>query len=113
MILCGMLALFGLSDTIFAASRWMPLTFVALVILGFAMLLYLSTANTVLQQEVPPAVLGRLMGVWVIVTSGTTPVGSLAIGALSAPLGVQFAVGLGGVCCIIGGAVLARSPHIG
>ena len=108
LVLCGALALFGLADVLFAASRWLPLSLAALAVLGFAMLLYLATANTALQSEVPRAVLGRLMGVWVIVTSGTTPLGSLAMGALSTAIGVQAAVGLGGVGCILCGAFLMR-----
>ncbi|HZS90188.1 MAG TPA: MFS transporter [Chloroflexota bacterium] len=112
LVLCGALALFGLADLLFSASHWLPLSLLMLSVLGFAMLLYLASANTMLQSEVPPAVLGRLMGIWVIVTSGTTPLGSLAIGALSAATGVQAAVGLGGVCCILSGAVLAFSRHI-
>jgi MFS family permease len=107
-VLCGALGLFGLADALFAVSRWLPLSLAALVVLGFAMLLYLATANTALQSEVPRAVLGRLMGVWVIVTSGTTPLGSLAIGALSTVIGVQAAVGFGGAGCIICGALLMR-----
>lgn len=107
-VLCGALALFGLADALFAASRWLPLSLAALAVLGFAMLLYLATANTALQSEVPRAVLGRLMGVWVIVTSGTTPLGSLAMGTLSTAIGVQAAVGLGGAGCIICGALLMR-----
>lgn len=112
-VLCAALVLFGIGDTAFTFSHWLPLSLVALALLGFAMLLYLATANTLLQSEVPSAVLGRLMGIWVIVTSGTTPVGSLAIGALSAAIGVQWAVGLGGLGCVLCGALLARARHIG
>jgi MFS family permease len=111
-VLCGALALFGVADTVFAASRWLPLSVVALVVLGFAMLLYLASANTALQSAVPHDVLGRLMGVWVVVTSGTTPVGSLAIGTLSGVIGVQAAVGLGGASCIVCGVLLTRSTSI-
>lgn len=108
LILCATLALFGVADVVFAVSPWLPLSLLALAVLGFAMLLYLATANTALQSDVPREVLGRLMGIWVIVTSGTTPLGSLAIGALSAPLGVQVAVALGGAGCIVGGVALTR-----
>jgi predicted MFS family arabinose efflux permease len=112
LVLCGALALFGLADLLFSTSHWLPLSLVMLAVLGFAMLLFLTSANAMLQSEVPPAILGRLMGIWVIVASGTTPLGSLAIGALSAAIGVQAAVGLGGVCCILSGAALAFSRHI-
>lgn len=112
LVLCGALGLFGLADAIFAASPWLPLSLLALALLGFAMLLYLTSANTALQSEVPRDVLGRLMGVWVIVTSGTTPLGSLAIGALSATAGVQAAVGLGGGVCIICGLLLTRTKQV-
>jgi len=111
-VLAGALALFGLADAAFAASPALPLSMAALAVLGFAMLLYLSTANTALQSEAPPAVLGRLMGVWVIVTSGATPLGSLAMGALTAATSVQVAVGLGGAACVVGGLLLSRTTHL-
>lgn len=87
----------GLGLAAFAAGtpeRGFP-TWVAvpsLVLTGLGSIGYLTTANSTLQIRVPDAIVGRVMGLWVVVNAGTVPLGSLALGALAEPLGLPAVV---------------------
>lgn len=65
---------------------WVPLTL--LVLVGLGSVGFLTTANAILQLRVPDALVGRVMGLWVVLNAGTTPLGSLALGAVSERIGV-------------------------
>jgi len=72
----------------------------ALVLLGLASIAYLATANATVQLAVPEHLTGRIMGLWVVVNSGTMPLGSLLLGALAERLH------LSGVFLLAGGGTL-------
>ena len=44
---------------------------------GFAMLLQMSSSNTLIQSMVPDELRGRVMSVYMTVFAGTVPIGSL------------------------------------
>jgi len=72
----------------------------ALVVVGFGSVAYLTTANATLQLRVPDHLMGRVMGLWVVMNAGTMPLGSLALGAAAERVGlpeVIVACGLTGV----------------
>ena len=60
------------------APAWVAIPCLALT--GLGSIGYLTTANTALQLRVPDALVGRVMGLWVVVNAGTAPLGSLALG---------------------------------
>ncbi len=72
---------------------------------GFGMLLFFSTANTVMQTIVPDEMRGRVLGVWGFVFGAMIPLGSLEAGALANWLGAPFALAFGAVICAIAGLV--------
>ncbi len=78
-----------------AASPW--LAWLALAGIGLGTVGFLTNANTVLQLRVPDALVGRVMGLWVVLNAGTNPIGSLGLGWIAefAPLTTIFAVGAG------------------
>jgi MFS family permease len=98
---------FSLSLFAFAVSGLFALSLLALVVLGFSMVGYLTTANTVLQTGVPEALRGRVMSVWSLTAFGLTPFGSLQAGALANAFGAPFALGLGALVCVAAAAVIA------
>ena len=69
------------------------------------MLLFFSTANTVMQTIVPDAWRGRVMGVWGLVFGAMIPLGSLEAGALAHWLGAPYALAFGAVICAVAGLV--------
>jgi MFS family permease len=64
-----------------ASQFW--LAAVLLAVMGFNGLLFLAGANTTLQLTVPDRLRGRVMGLYMLVFPGVTPVGSLLSGSLA------------------------------
>jgi MFS family permease len=106
-----LLLLVGLSDRAAVTS-------VLLFMIGFAGVLFMTTANTRLQLRVPGHMRGRVMGMYGLVFVGTTPIGSLLIGQLAESVGVQATVlCMAGLCAagVAAGVLYARRsvPMIG
>lgn len=81
-----------------------------LAALGFAGITFATTANTLIQLKVPDELRGRVMGLYMLLFAGTTPIGGLLIGTVSDAVGVPAALLLcAGLCAVgIGGALLYR-----
>jgi MFS family permease len=97
------------------AAGLMPsylLACVVMVPLGFASLIFTTAANSTVQLSVEPAVRGRVMGLYILLFLGGTPVGAPLLGLLAeefggrAPLLVGGAVALASVLVVA--LVLAR-----
>jgi MFS family permease len=58
-----------------------------LLVVGFMGVMCMTSANTLLQLGVPGNLRGRVMGIYVLLFVGTTPVGSYLCGQLAAHLG--------------------------
>lgn len=63
-------------------------TLALLAALGFAGIMFTTSANTLLQLTVPDALRGRVLSLYWMLFAGSTPVGALLIGALSRAIGV-------------------------
>ena len=96
-----------------AISTHFVLTAVFLVALGFAGILFTTSANTLLQLTVPDALRGRVMSLYILLFAGTTPIGGFLIGSLSNTLGVSWALAICAGLCLAGvlGALLYRRRH--
>jgi len=64
-------------------SRWVALTATLLFLAGFAGVLWMITANTRLQMKAPGHLRGRVMGIYMLLFAGTTPIGSYFFGQLA------------------------------
>jgi MFS family permease len=115
-LLMGSAGAFG-SLTILAAMA--PNAVVAgavLVFVGFAVMLFLATANSTLQLESTPAMRGRVMALYGIVFLGSTPVGGPLVGWISQQWGARVGFGLGGAVSVAAAVVAwiafrQRSPE--
>lgn len=76
----------------FACSRIYPLSLLLLAGSGFATIAFSATANTALQTGSPDHLRGRIMGLYVVVWGGTTPIGNLFTGGLARIWGPTFAL---------------------
>lgn len=85
----------------FSMSRVFALSAVLLALLGFCMIIYMTTANTAIQMLTPNDLRGRVMSIWVLVSFGFSPIGSLLSGAVAQQWGAPLALGIGGVICAI------------
>jgi MFS family permease len=99
----------GLSLVLFASARSIWVAVPALALVGLCSIGYLSTANATLQLAVPDRLVGRVMGLWVMVNAGTTPVGSLLEGALAERLSLAPTLALAGSICTAIGLSLGAS----
>ncbi len=75
--------------------RWLPLSLLLLVGVGWGMMLLLNMTNVLLQIHVPDALRGRVMSVYTLSFFGMMPVGALLTGALAEAIGESRAIGAG------------------
>lgn len=68
---------------IFALMRWLPLSLVLLVFLGWGFMLVANTSNALVQTHVPDGLRGRVMGIYTLTSFGAMPLGSLLIGEIA------------------------------
>jgi MFS family permease len=96
-----------------AASTHFALTALLLVALGFAGIIFTTTANTLLQLTVPDDLRGRVLSLYILLFAGTTPLGGFLIGSLSSMFGVSWALGICALLCLVGvaGALIYRQRH--
>src|SRR3954451_17315565 len=66
---------------------------------GFGASLFYSATQTVVQLAVPQHLRGRVMGVWMIVFSGSVPLGALWTGRAALPLGVTPVMCFSALAC--------------
>ncbi|MBI5382317.1 MAG: MFS transporter [Opitutae bacterium] len=85
--------LVGLAEAGFAASAWLPLSLVCLVVNGVGTVLVLAGCNTLIQAHVEDDKRGRIMGLFAM-GQGMFPVGSLLIGSLAALANARLAVAI-------------------
>ncbi len=98
----------GLALAGFAWSPSLPLSMGLLAVVGFSVLVIVTSGNTVLQTLVSDNLRGRVMALFGVSVLGTLPYGSLLAGALAEKIGVQWTVFLGGLACILSGVFVAR-----
>jgi len=90
----------GASLIFVGVTRAYWLTAVALAITGFFFITFTSSANSTMQLNTKNDYLGRVMSVYTLVFTGTTPLGNLFAGAIAN----KFSSSLSFVAC--GGAIL-------
>ncbi len=74
---------------IFAISPWLPLSLIGLAILGACQVMYYATTNTLIQLLVPIRLRGRIMSLYIIASTGLTPIGNIIVGPIADRIGVQ------------------------
>jgi MFS family permease len=116
----GMLvgAALGLGVFILAvgAAPTLPLAMVALVVVGFCTIAFLSTANASLQLSAAGEMRGRVMAVYGTMLVGAIPVGGFVTGVMAEAFGPRAPLWLGGAGCLAAAAigfVLLRRPSPG
>ena len=77
---------------VFAVLHWLPLSLVAMVAVGWAIMSMTNTTNALVQSHVPDQLRGRVMGVYALVFMGGTPIGSLAAGWIADKYGEPITV---------------------
>lgn len=107
-VLAGCTIAFGVLLVIFAFSQWIVLTTVVLAVAGFAMMTLMAGSNTVMQTLVDDAMRGRVMAFFLMAFMGAAPLGHLLGGAVAERIGAEWTVAIGGLACVVMGAIFAR-----
>jgi len=81
---------------------------VALIFTGAAAFSFVTLASTTLQLHSSRDYRGRIMALWVFVYLGTTPIGSVITGWITAAGGPRVALLVGSGSCLIAAAIAAR-----
>ena len=89
--------LFGVLEAISASMPDFALFAALLLLTGFAGLTVATTANAVMQTTVEPQLRGRVMGVYLLVFMGGTPIGSPLVGWMAGAVGVRWTLAFCGV----------------
>ena len=95
-------AVFGIMDIAISFSRSFALTIIFLVSLGIASIAYIASTNTSLQMNSPMRLRGRIMGLYVVIFAGSTPIGALFTGFVAEWLGTVPMILIEGSLCLIG-----------
>jgi MFS family permease len=105
--LAGSAAAFGLFQTMAAIAPGMALFVAMLIAMGFLNLAFQSMANASVQLAVDPELRGRVMGVYMLVFIGGTPIGAPIIGALTNHFGARVGMAICGVVPMLAAAAMA------
>jgi MFS family permease len=96
--------MFGVGLICFGLSRYVWLSMLLMVIVGFGMMQGMTASNTIIQTLVPEDKRGRVMSYYTAAFVGMAPFGSLLAGSLAHWIGAPHTVLLTGTCCILGAA---------
>ena len=106
-IAAGLVGALALTAFSLAGTLWLAMP--ALAVVGFAVIVTAAGTNTILQSIVEERLRARIVSIYVMAFLGMSPLGSLAVGALSRATGVQLALaGYGIVCLIVAGLMATR-----
>ena len=90
-----------------------PLLFLAsMPFFGFAVVAYGAMAQSLVQQNSPREMVGRMMSLYTLGSMGTTPVGGLLVGLVSDYASPRAAVGLGAVSAILVGMLMVMRWYL-
>lgn len=101
-------AAFGVSLVLFAVSNSFWLSVALLIPVGYAVMLQMSSSNTLIQAMVPDELRGRAMAMYTMMFMGMAPLGSLFAGALAEKIGAPWTVAIGGVAAFVAALVFMR-----
>ena len=105
--------LFPVLLLVWSTVRWLPLSLLMLVGVGWGLMLVLNMSNILVQSHVPDQLRGRVMSVHAISVFGMLPIGSLLLGSLAQKIGEPITVALGAlVVLVFAGFLWLRIPQL-
>ncbi len=96
---------FGIAILLVSVSPTFRIALVTLFFMGAGGVMIASQGNATLQLETTPEMRGRVMSLWNVAFNGSTVIGGPLIGWIGDRFGPRYALGLGGVACIVAGGV--------
>jgi MFS family permease len=74
----------------------------AVLLVGIASILYVTSTTAIVQVEADPSMHGRVLAIQTVLLVGTAPIGGPLLGALADTLGARAPIVVGGVACLCG-----------
>lgn len=91
----------------------LPLSLLALLAVGWGVMIVFNTSNSLVQTRVPDELRGRVMGIYTLVFFGSAPIGAVLAGEAAALLGEAPAVLIGGIFVLISSIIIFwRLPEL-
>jgi MFS family permease len=98
---------------LFTFMRWIPLSLLALLLVGLAQILVMNLANALVQTLAADHMRGRVMGIYSFLFFGMGPIGSLFAGAAADRIGEPLTVAIGaGMALLVALAVAFTVPKL-
>ncbi|WP_141961574.1 MFS transporter [Actinoallomurus bryophytorum] len=106
-------AFFGVLEIVSGVMPNYGLFLVMLIPTGVALLTFNTTANAVMQLSVPAWMRGRVMGLYMLVFAGSSPIGAPLLGWLAEVFGPRSGLVIGGVVSVaaVMGVVAVMAPR--
>jgi predicted MFS family arabinose efflux permease len=96
---------FSLALILFSFSRSLPLSMMLLALVGASNIAFRAVANSLVQMETPPELLGRMLSLF-FMDKGLWSFGTLFIGAAAHSVGTPRAITISGVACAVAASVM-------
>ena len=104
--------IFGVVIMFAAVAPVLAIEFVALALVGYASVSFLSMGNSTLQLATDPQMRGRVMALWTVAFMGSTPIGGPLIGWITGAAGARVGLGVGAASCVVAGGIgLVATRH--
>jgi MFS family permease len=95
---CGMLM--ALATAGFVATRWFPVGVACIAAMGAATTMHGISCQTLMQNSAAPAMVGRVLSLWGMITRAAPAMGALIYGAAAEVFGLQIPVLIGVAICL-------------
>ena len=96
---------FSISLALFSFSRSLPLSMLLLILVGASNIAIRAVANTIVQMDTPPELLGRMLSLF-FMDKGLWSFGTLFIGSVAHFAGTPNAIAIAGLCCALAASLL-------
>jgi len=107
-------AAFGVAIVAAAVAPTLAIELVALAFVGAGSTVFMATGNSTLQLTSDPSFRGRVMALWSVTFSGSTPIGGPIVGVVCEFASPRAGLALGAAACLLaaalGAAAVTRTP---
>jgi MFS family permease len=98
---------------IFSITRYLPLSLLVLLCVGWALMVLINMSNALVQTQVADHLRGRVMGIYTLTFFGFMPVGSLVNGTLATKIGAPLTLVINAsVLLFVAGVIWWRVPKL-
>ncbi|WP_286757553.1 MFS transporter [Ralstonia sp. RL] len=107
-VMFAAVAIFGMATLVFGVSRWLPLSMLALVVLGASDMISVVIRTSLVQLDTPDAMRGRVSAVNSVFVGASNQLGEFEWGMVAGLLGPVASVVLGGLGTLLVVAIWMR-----